>query len=155
MTYILSFNYRDNEGKIAKHGLKLSEGITLAQLDVAVNLLSARAAALSSASIIGAEFVQQYDYTDTPPASILSSSYDRLLILCRNGTTYGSVTIPSPAPRTYLPTGPFRGFKVAPSDLAEGTPIEQFVSLLSQTVLPSGEPFPTEEFIAALMVPQP
>ena len=140
--------------KIARQGFFLGLVNTLAQFDAAVSFYASLINPLSNASILSAEITTSYVYNDTPPASISSNVYDRLIILCRNEDNYGAITIPSPSPRTYLLTGPFRGFKVAPEDLQMGGAVATFVNLLSQTVKPDGSPFPTEEFIAALMVPQ-
>lgn len=153
MPYRLSLYMRDNNDKESAFSVNFSDDTNIATVDAFLSSIYAPVLAISNAQLLGAKYVMTYKYNNTPSAVPGASSYDRLILLCRNELRYGSVTIPAPAPFPYLLTGPYRGFKVDTSQLAMVQAIQTFVNRLAETVLPDGSPFPVDEWVAALMVP--
>ena len=149
-----TFFFRDRTGAEAETNIYLAAPNSFTELDGAVSAIGDTLSALSDAFLSRAESRLKYVPVTPQVVKGQASSYDRLIVLCTDGVNYASITIPAPSPRAYLLTGPFRGFKVSDTEKAEGSPIRNLVTLLSQTVTPTGIPWPVGEVEAALMVPQ-
>lgn len=151
MPFRLSFRMRDNNAKEAAFSVNLAENTPIGQVDALVSAIYSATLDLSSARFVDARWVLEWEYEDTPLASIDSNVYNRLMLLCTNGETYATTTIPSPANVTYLSTGPYRNFKASPEALAVGTPLSNLALRMAQTVLPTGEDFPQGSTQATLL----
>lgn len=150
----LVFGLQDYNNERAETNIYLTAPPTVEGLNQFVEQAGIVLGGISDAYVSTCEVRKTFPPTTPQFVKGLSSSYDRLVVLCREGERYASITIPAPSPLPYLQQGPFRGFKVDSQAVAAGSGIPQLLSLLSQTVTPTGEPFPVDEWVAALMVPQ-
>lgn len=148
------FSFRDYNGENAETNIYLEAPPTQEGLNQFVETAGIVLSGVSDAYNYQAEVRKSFPPTTPQVIKGTASSYDRLLILCREGENYAKITIPAPSPQPYLTQGPFRGFKVDKSNPANVAAIQALVDILAQTLTPAGNPFPTGEWSAALMVPQ-
>lgn len=153
-TVRLEFVYRDNNGRTAVSGLYYPDTLTPLELYARAQAIQPYFQAVSSATIVEARFSKFYDLGPPAPAELGSNSRSRLLLLCKDASVYGSFEIPSPATLAYLPTGPFRGFKVDKSSADSVSRLETVIAALSDSLLPYGDDFPSLEWEAAKMETQ-
>lgn len=149
-----TFFFRDRNGVEAETNVYLAAPNSFPELDGAVSAIGSVLGSLSTAFVSRAESRLKYVPVTPQVVKGTASSYDRLIVLCTDGVNYASITIPAPSPQPYLLTGPYRGFKVDKTNAGQVSEINSLVTLLAQTVTPTGSPFPTLDWQAALMVPQ-
>jgi hypothetical protein len=149
-----TFYFLDYTGKVAETNVYLAAPPSFEVLDGAVSAISDVLSGISDAYLQKGLSFRKFSPTTPQVVKGPGSSYDRLILLCTDGTNYASVTIPAPAQQPYFLVGPFAGFKVDKSPPNDVSSLEALVTMLDLCVTPVGLPFPTEDWQAALMVPQ-
>ena len=133
-------------------GIKLEGVNSLSGVDAFVLLYASTLEGLTDVQASKAEARTKFAPTLPQIARGQSSSYDRLILLCTNGLRYASITVPTVGGLTYETTGPFTGIRVDKNNPVNVSRIEAVISLLANTLTPTGEPFPVGDWIAARMV---
>jgi hypothetical protein len=128
------------------------EGLaTVADLVTFANAFGDRAQALSSSYLVRGRISAKVQLTVSTVAHPDSNVQRKLLILSRGNGSFGSLEIPSPAMLNYESNGDYAGFRLRKQDVPSDSAIAHGISALSVTVRPDGLPFPTDDWVLALM----
>lgn len=142
MSYI-DFDWRDNNANKSKTRLHLPASASLADFVTLANAYQTVVSAISNAPIVGAKVYTRVETLVNNPASPTSNVYDRLLIIYREDSTRGTITIPSPLPSLFESTGPWQGIRLDLENSATEALLSQLGAVLSTCVLPYDDsPFP-------------
>lgn len=145
----LTFEDRDGQQRTCRTNVESLGAI--ADLVAFANAFGDRAQAMSSAQLVAGRLTTRVAPSVTTIAGPNSDVRRKLLVICTDSEQIGSLLIPSPGDLPWETSGPYAGFRILKSDLAPDHPITQGINALSATVRPDGLPFPTADWVIALL----
>lgn len=126
---------------------------TVADLVAFANGFAGVTQALSNARVVGGSLSTKVPLNVPGAVSPESDVQRKLLLLARQNSpeTFGSLIIPSPANLPWPTEGDYAGYRLTKSDLA-GNPVVNLIdAVLPIIVRPDNLPFPTEDWVLALL----
>lgn len=146
MRFQVQFHYLDYKRKDSYTTLNYEGVETFETLDALIinaeSVISAMIDATNTHAIAKATIPLGNEHVALPG----SSAYIRSLLVCKQGVNYATFSIPCPSFFPKVSTGPAAAYKAEKSHPQNAGRLAALVAFLSNTLTPTGQPFPTEEY---------
>lgn len=139
----LEFTFIDNNGKTARTGMHMRRPDSIAELDSALLAYAGALSALSSAAILSARWQLFVDGLPTPSIQPGANIYERGVLIFRDGTDYGVLSIPAPRGVLFDMDGPYRDIRISRQTLAMLGVLGPLEAAVASCALPDGTAFPS------------
>jgi hypothetical protein len=140
------FFLRDNNEALASFRLYMPDGVSVSEVGAFANGLRSPLLAVTSATLVQANWQLVFDYPNPAPASVDSDVYRRFIALFRTDEQFAAITIPSPGTLPLDVAGTLRSIRLQEDAANVSGLLEALQSIVEGTVTPFGAPFPETYF---------
>lgn len=154
LRFRVAYHHLDYNGEMAETGYTVADVSSVQALDTFLLANESIIQALSDAPIVSALAHARLPPYVPPGPPGPASVHNRLLCLFTDGPRFGSFVIPAArGSLNYELAGPYAGIRVQQGSNYTADRIALLQTLLADTLLPDGSPFPTGQWVAAKMAP--
>lgn len=145
----INLTARDANGNESRVASLYVETNTFSGFLAAANQLYDAIRPVSDAIFPLAKFEYAIDYPSNPAPSIVSNSYERAILVFRNGESRGILSVPSPSPVLFNLVGDYGNIVITRERLQLLGLLAPLESALVNFAIPDGSPFPNTFIIGS------